>query len=72
MMLLLLSRSAVVSLGQIWFDMGEPALKHLLYFQYNAEEASAHVWILKDPHYSLDTVHRDALLETAETFGVPA
>lgn len=26
-----------------------------------------HVWVLKDPHYSLDTVHCDALLETAET-----
>lgn len=26
-----------------------------------------HVWILKDPHYSLDSVHCDALLETAET-----
>lgn len=38
---MLLSRSAVVSLAQIWFDMWEPALKHLLYFQYNAEEASA-------------------------------
>lgn len=26
-----------------------------------------HVWILKDPHYSLDPVHGDALLKTAET-----
>lgn len=38
--LLLLSRSAVVCLGQIWFDMRKPTLKHSFYFQYNAEEAS--------------------------------
>lgn len=28
---------------------------------------SPQVRVLEDPHYSLDAVHRDALLETAET-----
>lgn len=31
------------------------------------KEYLPHVWILKDPHYSLDAVHCDALLKTAET-----
>lgn len=69
-MLLLLSRRAVVRL--VWSDVREPALKHFFYFQDDAEEASTHVWILKDPHYSLDPVHCNALLEAAETFRVPA
>ena len=31
-----------------------------------------HIWVLKDPHYSLNTIHRNTLLETAEAYKTEA